>query len=142
MSDAGLDLAASSDAGSASETDAGLRAPLARVLHERERADVDAGVGRPVVPREVDIDAELQLLREAQSVLRSDPARALAVAAEHARRFEDGTLAQEREVVAIEALVALSRLPEARARAERFAARWPRSAHARRLAVILGDDSP
>ena len=60
----------------------------------------------------------------------------------HPPRFGDGTLAQEREVVAIEALVALARLPEARERAARFSARWPHSAHARRLAVILGDASP
>ena len=123
--------------GEGAEADAGNAA--ARVREGRAR--VDARVPTEEAP-EVDVDAELALLRAAQDALRVDPARALAIAGEHARRFGDGTLAQEREVVAIEALVALARPPEARERAARFASRWPRSAHARRLAVILGDASP
>lgn len=142
---AGADAAIETDAGLASDaaaaleswTDAGARHAAVRV--PREHQAVDAGVAPAP---EIDVDAELALLRSAQDALRAEPARALAIAAEHARRFGDGTLAQEREVVAIEALVSLARLPEARERAERFRARWPRSAHVRRLAVILGEASP
>ena len=48
--------------------------------------------------------AELALLKRARVSVRSDPARALALTAEHAARFAAGTFAEEREVIAIEAL--------------------------------------
>lgn len=80
-----------------------------------------------------DLDAELALVGDAQLALRTDAALALALAEQHAGRFPQGTLAQEREVVAIEALTALGRLDEARTRTEAFLARWPDSAHRRRL---------
>ncbi len=86
---------------------------------------------------EVDPAAELALIRRAQDTLAADPARALALTDEHLRRFGDGMLAQEREVVAIDALVRLGRLDTARARAARFHQRWPRSAHGRRVDVML-----
>jgi outer membrane protein assembly factor BamD (BamD/ComL family) len=57
----------------------------------------------------------------------------------HAAQFPDGSLSQEREVVAIQALLALGRPEDARARAARFAQRWPGSAHLRRIEVLLGD---
>ena len=85
---------------------------------------------------EIDPEAELALVREAQDALRSAPARALALAEEHVRRFGDGALAQEREVVAIDALSRLARHDEASARAARFHTRWPRSAHRRRIDVL------
>lgn len=81
--------------------------------------------------------AELALLEAAQSALATSPARALAIAQQHARRFPDGALAQEREVIVIDALVRLDRAPDAEARARRFDARWPSSAHRRRIDVIL-----
>jgi len=91
---------------------------------------------------EIDPGAELALIRRSQEALRGSPSRALELTAEHARRFGPGTLAQEREVVAIDALHQLGRDPAARARAERFAQRWPRSAHLRRIEVILGAAGP
>lgn len=86
---------------------------------------------------ETDPDAELALIRSAQSALRTSPSRALEIAAEHERRFGEGTLTQEREVVAIEALANIGRTDEARARAERFHQRWPRSAYRRRIDVVV-----
>ena len=85
-----------------------------------------------------DLDRELVLVQKAQGALRSDPADALAAATEHLRQFPSGQLAQEREVVAIEALVALGRGEEAAARAEAFRARWPKSAHLRRIDSLMG----
>ncbi|HJL18957.1 MAG TPA: hypothetical protein RMH99_25065, partial [Sandaracinaceae bacterium LLY-WYZ-13_1] len=87
--------------------------------------------------REVDPAAEAALVRRAQAALATEPARALSLAAEHRRRFGEGTLGQEREVVAIDALSRLGRDVEARRRAAAFRARWPGSAHLRRLDVIL-----
>lgn len=91
----------------------------------------------PRPPRETDPAAELALIRQAQSALASAPREALAHTVSHERRFGEGALAQEREVVAIDALVRLERLPQARARAARFRARWPRSAHVRRIDVLV-----
>lgn len=92
---------------------------------------------RPAPTFEVDPAAELALLRRSQDTLRTDPAGALALTAEHERRFGLGTLGQEREVVAIDALHRLGRDDAARARAASFRERWPRSAHLRRIDVIL-----
>lgn len=95
---------------------------------------------RPTEPRprvEVDPEAELALIGAAQEALRTSPARALALTAEHRRRFGAGTLAQERELVAIEALVSLGRADEARRRALAFHRRWPSSAHRRRIDVLV-----
>jgi len=85
------------------------------------------------------LEAELALVNEAQRVLASDPKRALALAEEHAKRFPDGALAQEREVVAISALLALGRRDAAVSRGAKFAATWPRSAHLVRISAMTGD---
>lgn len=86
-------------------------------------------------------ESEIRLLQRAQDALGSSPARALQIANEHIARFPRGVLAQEREVIAISALTALGRTSEARARAARFLAAYPRSAHRRRLEVLIGDSS-
>jgi hypothetical protein len=76
-----------------------------------------------------DPETEIQLLQRAQQLLPHAPASALAAAEEHLRRFRGGALSQEREVIAISALVALGRKEEARLRAARFVESYPRSAH-------------
>lgn len=73
--------------------------------------------------------AELHLLELAQQALRSDPARALAIAEQHKQRFAHGQFAQEREMLAIQALVALGQNDRAAARARAFARRYPDSSH-------------
>jgi hypothetical protein len=71
---------------------------------------------------------ERRLLDQARAALeRGEPAVALSAAARHERQFPSGALAQEREAMAIRALVALGRTGEARARAARFHARYPDS---------------
>lgn len=84
-------------------------------------------------------EAEVRLLERAQDALRSRPAEALALADDHARRFPRGMLAQEREVIAIEALVKTGRTSEAKARAARFKARFPGSSHTRRIETLVGE---
>lgn len=92
----------------------------------------------PAPAFETDPSAELELIRAAQAALGASPAHALELASEHRRRFgPSGTLAQEREVVAIDALSRLDRGDAARQRADRFHTRWPRSAHGRRIDVIV-----
>ena len=80
---------------------------------------------------------ELELLTEAQDALARDPRRALALATDHARSYPNGMLAQEREVLAIDALLRLGRRAEAERRATAFGTRWPRSAQGRRITTLL-----
>jgi hypothetical protein len=91
-------------------------------------------------------ESEILLLKQAQDALRADPGLALQLANRHAVRFPSGALAQEREVIAIDALSRLGRREEARARAGAFAERLPNSAHLGRIEALVagkklgGDD--
>jgi RNA polymerase sigma-70 factor (ECF subfamily) len=94
-----------------------------------------SAAARPVAPpRE---PSEVELLGRAQDTLDSDPGAALDFAARHARRYPRGALAQEREVLAIDALLRLGRRADAEERAARFDATFPGSPHRRRIDVLL-----
>jgi len=68
------------------------------------------------------------LLDEARSALaRGDDGAALRAVELHARRFPDSVMIEEREALAIKALVGKEKFSEARSRGERFRARFPRS---------------
>ncbi len=87
----------------------------------------------PAVPAE----AEATMLARAYEELRhGSPQRAVAVAGEHARAYPHGAFAQEREMIAIEALVKLGDRAGAGARAAAFRKAFPRSSHLPRLATI------
>lgn len=74
------------------------------------------------------VRAELRLLRRARTaVIREDFAAALAPIAEHARRFQDGRLAEEREALRVKTLAGLGRTAEAERAATEFKTRFPRS---------------
>jgi hypothetical protein len=75
------------------------------------------------------------LLRARRAV---DPATALALTNEHQTLFPTGRLSEERERIAIDALLQLERRAEARQRAERFLARWPASPHRSAVEQALG----
>ncbi len=77
------------------------------------------------------------LARAHDALLRGAPDKALAIATEHATTYPRGALAQEREVIAIEALVALGRREEARRRSAAFATAYPNSSHRERLARLV-----
>ena len=87
-------------------------------------------------------ETEAALLSRAQAALASSPHDALTLTREHERTFMNGMLAPEREVIAIDALLRLGRSSEARARADRFLARSPHSAHARRVRVLISSEGP
>ena len=75
----------------------------------------------------VSID-ELRLLRQARAaVAAQDFGGALPPLVEHARRFRDGRLAEEREALRVKALAGLGHTDEARRAAGQFEARFPRS---------------
>jgi hypothetical protein len=77
------------------------------------------------------------LLLDARRAMATDPSGALALTQEHARRFPGGDLVLEREVLAIEALAALHRRPEARARLDALREKFPKSLHIARLERLL-----
>jgi hypothetical protein len=80
---------------------------------------------------------EIELIDRAQRALAHQPAVARQWVDEHMRRFPEGTFVQEREAVAIEALVREGRMVEARTRAIQFRTRFPESAYLRRIEAWL-----
>jgi hypothetical protein len=79
------------------------------------------------------VDAELSLVERARDALASDPATALALADRHASEFPQGQLIEEREVIAIEALMKLGRTAEAQSRALRVLSEHPRTPYRARI---------
>jgi hypothetical protein len=74
------------------------------------------------------VTAELDVLQRAHAAYtRRDFSTALALAAEHARRFPTGQLAEQREALRVRSLFGSGRSEEARRAATVFAARFPRS---------------
>lgn len=72
--------------------------------------------------------AERLLVDAARTKLATeDPDAALDLLGEHERRFPHGGLSEEREALAVQALVQSRRYDAARARAKRFRNRWPNS---------------
>jgi len=83
--------------------------------------------------------AELSLLRRAQSAFAAGNfANTLTLAAEHARRFPNGRLAEEREALRVRSLARSGRAEEARRAAAAFATRFPRSVLLPRIQKIGG----
>ncbi|WP_437959557.1 hypothetical protein WME76_07795 [Sorangium sp. So ce119] len=76
---------------------------------------------------------ESNLIDRARAAAAQDPDAALAAVSEHQREFPAGRLAEEREYVAIRALMRLGRVDEARARAGSFLARYPSTSYADRV---------
>ena len=115
------------------------RVQAVRPAPGRAAPKVARRAGHPHAPAHATPDAsgELSLLSRAQKALQTQPARALALAGEHARSFEHGTFAQEREMIAIEALIALGRDARAHARGKHFLTTYPGSSHAPRLHELL-----
>lgn len=81
--------------------------------------------------------AELALLTRARRISLAQPARALALLEQHRAQYPHGTLAEERELLAVEALLREGREAEARTRAGAFRAEHPRSLHVRRLDALF-----
>jgi hypothetical protein len=94
------------------------------------------------LPSGPDVAQEVLLLRRAhEALLAGAPAQALTLTDDHARAFPKGTLVQEREVIAIEALLDLGRREVALQRVERFRARFPGSAHLPRIEQLLSAEA-
>jgi hypothetical protein len=83
--------------------------------------------------------SETKLIESARQKLQSHPAQALALTERHRKLFPTGVLAQEREVIAIEALARLGKSGAAEKRAQAYRADQPHSIHELHLRSALGD---
>ncbi len=91
----------------------------------------------PPAPKVVE-PSEDALMAEALALARSgNAAAALTKAEQLAARYPSGMMVQEREVIAIEALMNLGRVAEARARATTFRQQWPTSAHITKVDALV-----
>jgi TolA-binding protein len=75
---------------------------------------------------------EIPLIDAGRSELAATPSRALATLEIHRREFPRGQLAAEREFLAVQALVQMNRIEDAKRRAEELATRFPASSYAAR----------
>jgi hypothetical protein len=95
-------------------------------------------VVKPKPVETVNPEQEAQVLTNAYAASKDGRwAEALQAAELHAKRFPSGSLAQEREMIAIESLLRLSRRAEAERRADKFRKAWPTSTHLVRLNTLL-----
>jgi hypothetical protein len=113
------------------------RAAISPHPHSTATSDEQAPSTPAVAAVPASGDEELRLLGAAQRALPGDPTHALALVREHARRFPDGLLSEEREAVAVSALWAVGQRDEARRRAERFTDEHPNSTYAGRMRQLL-----
>jgi hypothetical protein len=107
---------------------------------EVEPSEQDS-VGRASFP-DPSIAEEARLLERARAALAVDPAGALRITEEHARKHPMAQLSAERELIAIDALMRLGRRDEALRRAAPGLARAPNSLYAKRLRPLLGQPEP
>lgn len=82
--------------------------------------------------------SEDELLARARGRLQASPAAALSSTEDHARLYPRGQLVEEREVIAIDALVRLGRRAEAEARARSFLATHPQSIFRTKVTQLVG----
>jgi hypothetical protein len=85
---------------------------------------------------------ELTLLKRARAALRDDPRAALRIAEQHAREYPAGVFVQEREVLAINALLKQRRSADAYERAQRFVATHESSSYSVQLRTMLETKRP
>lgn len=77
------------------------------------------------------------LVERAEQRMRAEPAQALAIVQVLEEHYPKGSLVEERESIAIQALLGLQRREEARARFARLLANYPRTPHRVRLTKLL-----
>jgi hypothetical protein len=88
-----------------------------------------------ISPAEMDEPALMEKLRLGA---KSDPAAALALTEDGERRFGDSACAEERQAVAIQALIDLNRIGAARSNAYRFLERYPNGPYSAHVAAMTG----
>lgn len=118
------------------------RGPRASTVQSSAPPVASASVAPPlpsVAPPSVDVADEARLLREADAALRAgDSARAEAFLDEHARRFPEGVLAEERDAELVLVQCAAGQAERARTSESRFLREHPRSLLAGRVKGSCG----
>jgi len=117
-------------------------APIAEVTPDAAPEPVPVPAPAAAVHRapEPSLADEAALLDRARTALqRGDARAALATCDAHVKNFTHGALREERERIAIEALLALGRHGDAEARAQRFDRAFPNSVQSERIHALLRD---
>jgi len=121
--------------------------PRARVARKTLAPPSPAPAVEPPAPQPSKVDGEgdsalaverAMLERTRRALARGRPAEALRIAAMHERRYPSGHLAEERERLRIQALLDTGDRPGARARAEAFRRRFPKSIFLPAIEAALG----
>jgi hypothetical protein len=135
----GLAVAAAPGAGPSRPTSSPRRrsgSPAVAAMLPPPAASPSAPASLPSAPAAV--STEIQLLDAAQLALRGgDLARALALTSSHRDAYPRGAMTEEREAIAVEALVRLGRTDDARVRLASFVTRFPGSGYHARLQRLL-----
>jgi len=108
--------------------------PSSPPVHPRtnEPAAARPQPGSPIPPP-AQPASEAEILRDARLALEQSPQIALSLTEQHRSEYPGGKFAQEREIIAITALVRLGRSGDAEARAARFRKAYPTSPYSGRL---------
>jgi hypothetical protein len=107
-------------------------------LHAAEPSAAPEASAPPAPSGASQLQEEMANLARLRALDGADPQQALALAEEGQRRFPSGLYAQEREALAISALVRLGRRGEAEARARAFVAAYPRSSFVEKIRGLTG----
>jgi hypothetical protein len=94
----------------------------------------------PSLPANTVIDSEVEMLKKARNALGSDSLEAFALSERCRAQYPNGAFTQEREFIAISALVRLGRRDEARSRASLFRTHYRNSAYLPQLTRMLGEE--
>ena len=89
----------------------------------------------PAAPAALD---EPALMTKLRAEVKPAPAAALALAEEGEQRFGDSQIAEERRALAIQALINLQRIGDARSRAYQFMERYPDGPFSANVAAMTG----
>jgi hypothetical protein len=101
---------------------------IASATTARAGATVAPSSPSPAKSHDTNLAAERAIIERARSALaRGDGPGALASISQHEREFSKGQLAEEREVLAVQALVTAGRIQEAAERGARFRKTFPNS---------------
>jgi hypothetical protein len=112
------------------------KATRARVTTARSEAKHSAD--SDLVAKRADVPSEVELLRRARAALASRPRTAFALTEEHREHYPQGVFVQERDALAIEALLRAGDKDLARDLARRFIRAYPASPHAHRFRETMG----
>ena len=112
-------------------------APEPSIAMTSPESPAPAAVPEAPAATQAAVPSQTELLAQAWKALPGDPAHALSLVELDARAHAKGALAEERDALHVQALAALGRTDDARARATAFLARYPQSVHKKKIEAVL-----